>query len=60
MPKPESAPGFLFTADHSNYYDTPYGCLRFVRIVEQTLIGIRYGKTYEVPLSQATPARSAK
>jgi hypothetical protein len=60
MPKPESKPEFLFISDHSGYYDTPYGCLRFVRIVDQTLVGKRYGITYYVPLSQATPARSTK
>lgn len=60
MPKPESSPQFLFASEHSDYYDTPYGCLRFVRIVEQTLIGVRYGRTYEVPLNQAIPAKNAK
>lgn len=60
MPKPESAPEFLFLSDRHAYYDTPKGCLRLVSLTENTLIGMRYGKTYEVPLNQCTPARSAK
>lgn len=48
-------PEYLFLAERHAYYDTPHGCLRTIRIDGDTFVGARFGKTYEVPLSQITP-----
>ena len=48
-------PEYLFLSERHAYYDTPFGCLRTIRIDGDVFVGQRFGRTYEVPLNQIKP-----
>lgn len=54
------SPEYLFLAERNAYYDTPCGCLRTVRVDGDIFVGQRFGKTYEVPISEITPVNKKK
>jgi hypothetical protein len=48
----------LFSAPATaQYYDTPRGCLRLVRIDGDVLIGTRYNQSYRMPLCECKRAQ---
>jgi hypothetical protein len=56
MPRPKVNPEHLFRQNKQpEYWNTPEGCLRLVRIDGDVLIGTRYGQRYQVPLNDCKP-----
>jgi len=56
--KPEHTPNsqsFLFNASSSQYFDTPIGCLRFIRREGDEIIGSFRGKEHRVHIADCTP-----
>jgi hypothetical protein len=55
-----SGPSFLFQADMASYFDTPDGCIRFVRREGDYIVGVRFGQKYKVHYSDAVNVKSRK
>lgn len=58
MPRPKVNPEHLFRQNKQpEYWNTPEGCLRLVRIDGDVLIGTRYNQSYRMPLCECKRAQ---
>jgi hypothetical protein len=51
---PKKNPEYLFV-QKTQYFNSPQGCLRLLRIDGAEFVGARFSRVYRVPLAEATP-----